>query len=93
VTSPNVSFDQARALVERLMPEGWRTLPDGYEDDRRYLVRYESTTGDPGWDLDIITVDKQAGHVIRMPWFIGYQIPESMRPVRSEAEPSSGSPR
>lgn len=67
MTTPILTFGEAVALVERIMPRGHRTTGTGYEDDLRYLVTHEEVDG-PSWDLPTILVDKATGHVFIIPW-------------------------
>lgn len=75
-----LSFADAREVVAELIGPAFVVREDGYEDDSTYLVPYEERDG-PSWDLDIITVEKATGWVARIPWFLGKDLPDRMRPV------------
>lgn len=84
VTHLPLSFADACVVVQMLLNDGlghpYRVLMDGYEDDQRYLVRYEEVGG-PSWDLPVILVDKASGWITQLPWRDGVGLPDKMRPV------------
>lgn len=83
-----VSFDDAREIVADLLGPAWRVLPDGYvsQEDTTYLVRYEpADPNDPGWDLDVLTVEAKNGMVTRIPWQLGVGLPNRMKPISASS--------